>query len=246
MPEHVRRNREGWNRTSDDYQKRHGAQLAEAKQAWGTWSIPEAELRVLGDVVGKDVLELGCGAAQWSIALALAGARPVGFDLSDQQLGHARKAREAVAARFPLVQGDGECTPFADRSFDIVFCDHGALSFTEPERTVPEVARILRPGGLFAFNAESPLHALCWDEQEVLSDALHKNYFELRSYDDELVSFTRPYGEWIRLFRSSGFSVEDLIELRPPEGATTSYQEYASLDWARRWPGENIWKLRRL
>lgn len=58
--------------------------------AWGVWQIPEAELNVLGDVREKDILKFGCGAAQWSIALAKAGARPVGLDLSDRQLEHAR------------------------------------------------------------------------------------------------------------------------------------------------------------
>ncbi len=58
--------------------------------AWGVWQIPEKELGVLGDVRGRDILELGCGAAQWSIALAKAGANPVGLDISENQLAHAR------------------------------------------------------------------------------------------------------------------------------------------------------------
>jgi len=62
---------------------RHGA-------AWGVWQIPEDEIHALGEVAGKDVLELGCGAAQWSIELAGRGARPVGLDLSERQLEHAR------------------------------------------------------------------------------------------------------------------------------------------------------------
>ena len=43
-----------------------------APLAWGAWRRPESELQVLGDVTGRDVLELGCGAAQWSAALARA------------------------------------------------------------------------------------------------------------------------------------------------------------------------------
>ena len=66
--------------------------------AWGVWQIPEAELHVLGDVDGRDILELGCGAAQWSIALAQAGARPVGLDLSDRQLEHARRLDRGAAS----------------------------------------------------------------------------------------------------------------------------------------------------
>ena len=60
--------------------------------AWGVVQIPEAELQILGDVAGLDVLELGCGAAQWSIGLARLGARPVGLDLSARQLEYARRA----------------------------------------------------------------------------------------------------------------------------------------------------------
>jgi SAM-dependent methyltransferase len=83
---HERRNRAAWNADADDYQARHGQQLAGDGKTWGTWNLPEAELHVLGQVAGRDILELGCGAAQGSIQLARAGARPVGLDLSEGQL----------------------------------------------------------------------------------------------------------------------------------------------------------------
>jgi len=53
------------------------------------------------------------------------------------------------------------------------------------------------------------------------------------------------YGDWIRLFRRCGLVIEDLIELRPPVGATTTHGDYVPLDWARRWPAEAIWVTRR-
>ncbi|HTD37568.1 MAG TPA: class I SAM-dependent methyltransferase, partial [Candidatus Limnocylindrales bacterium] len=96
------------------------------------WSIPESELNVLGDVRGKDVLELGCGAAQWSIALAGLGARCVGLDNSARQLEHARRAMAAAGVDFPLVHASVENVPLPDASFDVVFCDHGAMTFADP------------------------------------------------------------------------------------------------------------------
>ena len=70
LTEHARTNRESWNSDSRTYQAEHGGQLAASGGlAWGVWQIPEAELGVLGDVRGLDILEFGCGAAQWSIAL---------------------------------------------------------------------------------------------------------------------------------------------------------------------------------
>ena len=61
----------------------------------------------------------------------------------------------------------------------------------------------------------------------------------------EAIEFQLPYGEWVRLLRTNGFEIEALIELRPPADATTTYGGWVSLDWARRWPGENIWKARK-
>ena len=64
------RNRAHWDRTSDEYQQRNAAFIGRPEPRWGMWQLPESELGVLGDVAGKDVLELGCGAAQWAILLA--------------------------------------------------------------------------------------------------------------------------------------------------------------------------------
>jgi len=243
------RNRASWDAFSDEYQKKHGATLAEAGGlAWGTSRVPESELRVLGDVAGKDILELGCGAARWSIGLARAGAHPVGLDLSERQLEHARRLMVDAGVDFPLIWASAEAVPLADRTFDTVFCDHGAMTFADPYRTVPEVSRLLRPGGLFAFNHHSPIETICWAlDAAKVGDRLVLDYFGLHRIDDgEDVSFPLPYGEWIRLFRANGFAVEDLIEPRPLPGSTSTYRDADELAWARRWPSETIWRLRRV
>ena len=87
--DHERHNRQFWDADADDYQAVHGGDLTGRALAWGAWRSPEAELGVLGDVGGLDVLELGCGAGQWSIALAARAVRPVGLDQSLVQLKHA-------------------------------------------------------------------------------------------------------------------------------------------------------------
>ena len=135
--EHAARNRAMWDDYSDEYQARHGEDLAESGGlAWGTARIPESELRVLGDFIGRDILEFGCGAAQWSIALARLGAHPVGLDLSRRQLEHARRLMAEAGVDFPLVHASAEAVPLPAASFDVVFCDHGAMSFADPYRTV--------------------------------------------------------------------------------------------------------------
>jgi len=245
---HARRNRASWNETADTYQDEHGTFLEQSGGlAWGVWQIPEAELRVLGDVRDRDVLELGCGAAQWSIALAKAGARPVGLDLSDRQLEHARALMARAGVEFPLVHASAEAVPLPDSSFDIVFCDYGATTFSDPYRTVPEAARLLRPGGLLAFSHSSPILSITWaSDAERPGDRLIADYFGMHQFEyEESTDFNLPYGEWIALFRKSGFEIEDLIETRPAADAVSTYRDEQERDWSRRWPAECIWRVRR-
>ncbi len=242
------RNRAMWDAYSDEYQAKHAASLAKDRGLhWGSSQVLESELHVLGDVAGKEILELGCGAAQWSIGLARAGARPVGLDVSTRQLEHARRLMTDAGVDFPLVHASADAVPLPDGSFDIVFCDHGAMTFADPYRTVPEVARLLRPGGLFAFSHHSPIETICWAPgAEKVGEQLGLDYFGLYRIDDgEDVFFQLPYGEWIRLFRANGFVIEDLIEPRPRPATTTTFRDEEELAWARRWPAECIWRLRR-
>ncbi len=245
---HCAQNRDCWNADSDQYQTDHGPQLAASGGlAWGVWQVPESDLQVLGDVEGRDILELGCGAAQWSIALAKKGARAVGLDISEQQLQHARRLMLEAGVDFPLVHASAELVPLPDCSFDVVFCDYGAMTFADPYATVPEAARLLRAGGLLAFSGSTPIIEMCYpDDGEHAGDKLLLDYFGMWSlaYDD-YTEFQLPYGAWIRLFRAHGFVIEDLIELRPGPEATSTYRDDSDRDWYRRWPGEQIWRVRK-
>ncbi len=248
LTEHAAINRESWNADSDAYQTDHGPQMARlGGLAWGVWRIPEATLGILGEVEGRDVLELGCGGAQGSIALAKAGARPVGLDLSERQLTHARRLMAEAGVVFPLVHASAEAVPLPDESFDMVFSDYGAMTFADPYATVPEVARLLRPGGRLAFSGATPIIEMCYpDDSDHPGDRLLRDYFSMWSlrYED-YVEFMLPYGGWIRLFCAHGLVVEDLVELRPGPEATSSYRDDSDREWYRRWPGEQIWKVRK-
>ena len=152
------------------------------------WQLPESELQILGDVAGKDVLEYGCGAAQWSILLARRGARLVGLDNSARQLEHARELMAEAGVDFPLVHAGAEQVPLADATFDVVFCDHGAMTFADPYLTVPEVARLLRPGGLFAFSHSTPLRDLLLERGRDDRARGSRPYFGMHRFDDAATS----------------------------------------------------------
>lgn len=247
--DHDERNRDFWDDYSDTYQADHGPQLAVHGAAWGVWQVPEDELGILGDVAGRDVLELGCGAAQWSIVLATRGARAIGLDISLRQLEHAARLMDAAGVAVPLIHASAEAVPLPDASLDVIFCDHGAMVFADPYVTVPETARLLRDGGLLAFSMHTPIAEACWPPgSDEPVEWLANDYFGMHRVDlgdSGHAEFQLPYGEWIRLFARSGFVVEDLIELRPTPEATSTYYDEPARDWGRRWPLEHIWKVRR-
>jgi SAM-dependent methyltransferase len=249
LTEHARRNSAFWDSYSDEYQAEHDSFLKHAEIRWGMWQLPDRELGILGGVTGLEVLELGCGAAQFGLALAGLGARVVGLDASERQLGHARENVAAAGLDLELVHGSAEALPFGDERFDLVVADHGANRFADPYLWVPEGARVLRPGGLLAFSGGTAFEAICVNpETDTWEPRLVRDYFGLHrtEWPDGSVEFELGYGDWIRLFRRSGLEVEALVEVQPPEGARSTYRSAEETEWARRWPMEQIWKVRRV
>ena len=244
-------NRRHWDAAAPECAVAGRRHWAETEPNWGIWGMPEARLQVLPeDLAGKDVVELGCGTAYVSAWLARRGARAVGIDNSPAQLATARALQAEFGLSFPLHLGDAEATPFADASFDLAISEYGAAIWCDPQRWIPEAARILRPGGRLTFLGNSTLMALTApdDQDEPASDRLLRPQRGMHRFgwpDTDGVEFHVSPGEWIRILRGSGFMVEALIEVYPEAGATTRYP-FVTIDWARRWPSEEIWKARKV
>jgi SAM-dependent methyltransferase len=150
---------------------------------------------------------------------------------------------------FPLLLASAEQVPLADASFDLVISEYGASIWCDPYRWVPEAARLLRPGGRLVFLVNGVLLMLCVpDEEDVpAGERLLRPYFGMHRVewpDDQAVDFHLGHGEMLGLLRAPGFEVEELLEVRPPEGSTTRF-DLATLEWARRWPCEEVWKARK-
>ncbi|MGH8275157.1 MAG: SAM-dependent methyltransferase, partial [Steroidobacteraceae bacterium] len=127
--------------------------------------------------------------------------------------------------------------------------EYGACLWADPERWVPEAARILRAGGQLVFLTNAFLLTLCAPAEDgvAATDRLLRPAFGMKRLEwgtDESVEFHLSHGDWIRLLRRCGFEVEELLELRPPAKATTRYP-YVTREWARQWPCEEVWKARK-
>jgi SAM-dependent methyltransferase len=211
---------------------------------WGIWRIPEFEIGALpATLEGLDVVELGCGTAFFSAWLAQRGARPVGVDPTPAQLATARRCQRELGIDFPLVDAPGEAVPLPDTSFDLALSEYGASLWADPERWIPEAARLLRPGGRLVFLTNAVVSILCSPDEGGVQERLIRPQFGLFRVDWATgTEFHLSHGDMLRLLRRHGFDVVDLIELQPAADARTHPEyTYVPLEWARRWPCEEIW-----
>jgi len=246
-------NRALWDDVNAQFSGADGLALWRREEiVWGLFATPEAQVGVLGEVRGLDVVELGCGTAHVSAWLAKRGARVVAIDQSAGQLATARTAQSEHGLPFALVQGDAESVPLADDSADLVISEHGAPAWCEPAAWIGEAARILRPGGRLVFLTNSPLSAMCVPaEGGPAGERLLRGPAELRvvRWPGGGVEHHPSHGEWIRVLTGSGFVVEGLLELHSPSGdidapPAVAFYDIADLAWARRWPAEDLWSAR--
>ena len=250
LPEHVATNRAFWDVLADKFVESGRRNWESAEPQWGIFSVPESEVGMLPkEIEGRDAIELGCGTAYVSAWLARRGARPVGIDNSEAQLATARRYQQEFGLDFPLLHGNAEQVPYPDGSFDLAISEYGASIWCDPYLWIPEAARLLRPGGELVFLVNSILSILCGPDDGNIpaGDELLRPLFGMHRIewpDDDAVEFHLPHGKMIELLRDCDLTVEQLIEIRPPADATTRYP-HISLDWARRFPCEEVWRARK-
>lgn len=248
--DHVLTNRGHWDENAKNYIAPAERHWVQAEPTWGIWGIPESGVGMFpDDLDGKDAIELGCGTAYVSSWMVRRGARVVGIDNSQAQLATARRMQQEHGMQFPLIHGDAEAVPHPDESFDFAVSEYGACLWADPFVWVPEAARVLRPGGRLSFLTNAFVLMLCMPEVdgEAATNEMVRPAFGMHRLewpDDDGIEFHLSHGDWVRLLRSCGFEVEDLVELRPAEDAYSRYP-FVPLAWARQWPSEEVWKVRK-
>ena len=236
--ESARANRTWWDANAADYYDEHGGVLGDADFLWCPEGLREAEARLLGDVAGREVLDVGCGAAQAGRWLVSQGARVTAFDVSRGQLDIARALDRRSGVAVPaLLQADAQRLPFQDACFDLVVSAFGGIPFVaDSVGTMRECARVLRPGGRLVFSVTHPLRWAFPDDPGPAGLTVQQSYFDRTPYVEQdsqgvatYVEHHRTLGDRVRDLVAAGLVLEDLIEPEWPQGRTQQWGQWSPL-----------------
>ena len=109
-------------------------------------SYPQEAVRWLAGEQPRDVLDLGAGTGKLTRPLAALGHRVTAVDPAPEMLEHIRRTLPEVRAEV----GTAEEVPLPDAAVDVVAVGQ-AFHWFDHERALPEIARVLRPGGVLAL-----------------------------------------------------------------------------------------------
>jgi SAM-dependent methyltransferase len=232
-----RASRRWWDADADDYLAEHGADIGEVDFVWCPEGLREQDARLLGDVAGVRVLEVGAGSAPCARWLLRAGARPVALDLSGGMLRHAAALGRSTGVEVPLVQADATQLPFRDGAFDLACSAFGAVPFVaEPRQVMREVARVLRPGGRWVFAVNHPMRWMFSDDPGPDGLVVRQSYFDRTPYvevDDHgaatYVEHHRTLGDRVRDVVAAGLVLDDVVEPEWPEDRDTVWGQWSRL-----------------
>jgi SAM-dependent methyltransferase len=185
----------------------------------------EADYRLLGDLRGKRVLELGCEHGGGSIAFARSGAVAIGICLSADQLSLARRMVEEAGVRVELRQGDLADLAFlrAD-SIDLAFSSMTLGQVEDLRRVFRQVHRVLKEGAPLVFSLSHPAYQMIDDDDPEEPLLIRRSYFDrspvVRERGGEAAAaHAHTFSELFTDLVRTGFRVDTVLEPEPaPRG----------------------------
>jgi SAM-dependent methyltransferase len=212
-----------WDRASEHYLGWRGDDVDFV--SYGNLAPGEDELRLLGDLRGQRVLDIGCGGGHNAVACARAGATVVGLDISAVQLRAARRLAQTHGVEVEWLHGDGmSLQGWQAARFDLILAIQ-VLPYVDGVATLLHITRnLLQPGGRLVFSIDHPIRNCFID-----SDADELSPYPVRSYFDTqpllwnfatevpMQALHRPLGQWIEWVLGAGLRLQQLIEAPVPQ-----------------------------
>jgi SAM-dependent methyltransferase len=195
----------------------------------------ERDLRLLGDLREKRVLDLGCGTGQAAIALAHQGAIVIGLDASDGQLARAKQVADREEVRVEWRKGDlADLAFLRAESIDVAFSAYTIAEVEDVSRLFRQVQRVLKPGSHFVFSYEHPISMYL-----EAAGRGERSYFDpgpviVERNGEPVNLYVRTIGEVFTELGRAGFRVDAILE---PEAGAVDGRIPSTIVWRARKEG---------
>lgn len=189
-----------------------------------------ALLKMIGDVSGKDVLDLGCGDASMRRDL-LQAASYLGVDGSKNMIMRAEQNLSDLE-NSEVIHSSLESFPFPVENYHLIFSQL-ALHYLEDFRQICEnIYNSLRFGGKFVFSVQHPVITSAFKSNGTKrTDWIVDDYFQIGVraepwIGEKVVKYHRTVEEYFMILRNSGFHINELCEATPDRRNFSSEEEY--------------------
>lgn len=240
-------NTEAWDRIAA--RRNAGDASASGAVTYGPDIPTEQDLRLCGDVKGKRLLDVGCGAGENAIAFSGQHAHVIAIDSSPGQLALARKLADAAETRVEWHESDAADLAFlrAD-SIDVAFAANVIGEIEDIDRLFRQVHRVLRPGARFVFSHDHPM-ALAVGREGAQPGSLplgalevRRSYFdsepvELLRDDEKVRIYPRTIADIFAALHRAGYRVDVLLEPEPQAFSGPGPSVPATVVWRARKEG---------
>jgi SAM-dependent methyltransferase len=194
----------------------------------------ETEVRLLGSVENKRVLELGCGAGVNAVALARQGARVTAIDESADQLVHGRGLADQHELRVEWRTGDpADLAALRADTIDAALSVFSLATVDDLGRVFRQVHRVLRSGAPLVISVPHPAYQLL--QPDTLPPVLRRNAYDTSllepSEEDQPGEHVRSISELFTTLSRSNFRVDTILEPRPIASRFRSRYWRDAMDW---------------
>src|SRR3989344_1770032 len=198
---------------------------------YGPGSPNEKHYKLLGNLKGKNILEIGCGGAQCGIAMAKQGAKVIGIDISEEQLRFAKELAKKNKVRIQLYNGNIKKLPqIKSNSQDIVFSAFALHYVDDLHSCFKDVYSVLKKNGLFVFSLGHPIYSTANSKTLKIENSyfdIGKRTFVFSDPTKKFVYYKRNVGDLHNTLVENGFFVEKIIE--PDSRKRYSYDPWYGL-----------------